>query len=95
MMKKKLESEAKKKQNAKEEKRSRNQYLYENQLKQDEASDFMQWLEKKNWEEEVKEKFYFERFAEKPLDWMQKNDKETFGKMMEARKEREKDRKPM
>lgn len=50
MMKKKLESEAKKKHNAKEQERSRNQYLYENQLKQDEASDFVQWLERRNWE---------------------------------------------
>jgi cysteine-rich repeat protein len=82
MMKKKLESEAKKKQNLKELERSRNKYLYENQLKQDEASDLVQWLEKKNWEEEMKEKFYFGKFAEKPLDWMRKNDKESFEKIM-------------
>ncbi len=49
MMKKKLEFEAKKKQNVKELERSRNRYLYENQLKQDQASDLVQWLEKKNW----------------------------------------------
>jgi hypothetical protein len=81
-MKKQLKSEAKKKQNAKEVDRAKNQYLYENQLKKDEASDLVQWLERRDWEVEEKEKFYFGKFAEKPLDWMQKNEKETHVKFM-------------
>ena len=45
----------------------------------------LQWLEKRNWEEEQKEKFYFGKFAEKPLDWMRKNDKQNFAKIMQQR----------
>ncbi len=54
MMKKKLESDAKKKQSQKEIERGKNPFLYENQVKEDQAKDVVDWLGKCNWEAEVK-----------------------------------------
>ena len=50
----------------------------------------VQWLEEKNWEAEEKEKFFYEKFAQKPLEWLKKHDKAEYLKALQAKEEHEK-----
>ena len=49
----------------------------------------MQWLEEKNWEAEEKEKFFYEKFTQKPLEWLKKNDKTEYLKATQVKEEDE------
>jgi hypothetical protein len=44
------------------------------------------WLEKCNCEEEEKEKYFFSKFTKKPMDWLHKNSKEEYEKVMQMRR---------
>lgn len=50
----------------------------------------VQWLEDKNWEAEEKEKFFYEKFAQKPLKWLKKHDRAEYLKALQAKEEHEK-----
>jgi hypothetical protein len=80
------------KQSAKQLKRAKNQFLFENQVKQDQVKDLVQWLEEKNWEAEEKEKFFYEKFTQKPLEWLKKNDQTEYLKTVQAKEENERKR---
>ena len=47
-------------------------------------------MEEKNWEAEEKEKFFYEKFAQKPLEWLKKHDKAEYLKALQAKEEHEK-----
>ncbi len=59
--------------------------MYENQAKEDEAKDVIEWLEKCNWEAEEKEKYFFSKFTHKPLDWLYQNDRPEYEKMVKIK----------
>jgi hypothetical protein len=83
----KEEAKLKLKKNAKEIERAKNQFLFENQIKQDQTKELVEWLEEKNWEAEEKEKFFYEKFTQKPLEWLKKNDKAEYMKAVQANDE--------
>lgn len=47
--------------------RDLNKFLIENQLKETEQINLLEWLEQKNWELETKEKYFYRKYTEKPL----------------------------
>lgn len=47
--------------------RDLNKFLIENQMKETEQINLLEWLEHKNWEQETKEKYFYNKYTEKPL----------------------------
>ena len=47
--------------------RDLNKFLIENQMKETEQINLLEWLEHKNWEQQTKEKYFYNKQTEKPL----------------------------
>lgn len=45
----------------------------------------LEWLERKNWEQQTKEKYFYKKHSDKPLEWLKKNDKEEYEKRLNER----------
>ena len=55
----------------------------------------MDWLDKRSWDQKMKDKEYFKKFDDKPLNYLKLNDKDKYEKKLEEigevkKKEREK-----
>jgi hypothetical protein len=87
----KLQREAKMKKTESQRIRDRNCYLYENQKKEDDKVELFEWVERRQWDQKVKDKIYFDHYDVKPLPYLKINDLakyEEITKVLESEKEK-------